>query len=84
MTSSHAGEGVLSAELEAIAACGVRAQATEDVPVARDAQGRVAIAASAAIAAGAALSAVADAESTGELRARDVLPPPRSGTVPSA
>ena len=76
MSSSHTGDGVLSPELEAIAAAAsdrLRAQAVEDVQVAGDAQGRVAQAASAAIAAGAALSAIADAERTGELRARDAL-----------
>ena len=76
MTSSHTGEDVLSPELEAIATAAsdrLRAQAAEDVQAAGDAQGRVAQAASAAIAAGAALSAIADAERTGGLRAREAL-----------
>ena len=76
MTSSQAGDDVLSPELEAIAAAAhdrLRADAGEDPGAAREAQRRVAEAASAAIAAGAALSAIAEAERTGELRARTAL-----------
>ena len=76
MTSTQAGDGVLSPELEAIAAAAhdrLRADAGEDLAAAGEAQRRVAEAASAAIAAGAALSAIAEAEHTGELRARGAL-----------
>jgi hypothetical protein len=76
MSSNHTEDVVLSAELEAIAAAAhdrLRAQAGEDVTGAGDAQRRVAEAASAAITAGTALGAVAEAERTGELRARAAL-----------
>jgi DNA-binding NarL/FixJ family response regulator len=76
MTSGQAGAGVLSAELEAIATAAddrVRAEAGEDLHAAGEAQRRVGEAASAAIAGGAALSAIADAERTGEQRARGAL-----------
>ena len=76
MTSTQAGDGVLSPELEAIAGAAhdrLRAEAGEDLAAAGEAQRHVAEAASAAIAAGAALSAIAEAERTGELRARSAL-----------
>jgi hypothetical protein len=76
MTSTHAGDGVLSPHLEAIAAAAhdrLRADAGEDVAAVTDAQRRVAEAASVAIAAGAALSAIAEAERAGELRARGAI-----------
>ena len=76
MTSTQVGNGVLSPELEAIAAAAhdrLRAEGSDDLPAAGEAQRRVAEAASAAIAAGAALSAIAEAERTGELRARGAL-----------
>jgi DNA-directed RNA polymerase specialized sigma24 family protein len=76
MTSGQVGGGVLSPELEAIATAAddrVRAEAGEDLTAAGEAQRRVAEAASAAIAAGAALGAIAEAERTGEQRARGAL-----------
>ena len=76
MTSTQVGDGVLSPELEAIAAAAhdrLRAEAGEDLAAAGEAQRRVAEAAGAAIAAGAALSAIAEAERAGELRARGDL-----------
>ena len=60
MTSTQVGDGVFSAELEAIATAAhdrLRADAGEDLAAGGEAQRRVAEAASAAIAAGAALSA---------------------------
>ena len=66
----------LSPELEAIAAAAhdrLQAQAGQDLSEQEAAQRRVAEAASAAIAAGAALGAIADAERSGELRARRAL-----------
>jgi len=76
MTSTQAGDGVLSPELEAIAAAAhdrLSADAGEDSAAVTDAQRRVAEAASAAIAAGAGLSAIAEAERAGEFRARGAL-----------
>ena len=76
MTTAHAGNGALPPELEAIATAAhdrLHAQAGQDLPAEQDAQRRVAGAASAAITAGAALGAIADAERTGELRARQTL-----------
>ena len=76
MTSSQAGDDVLSPELEAIAAAAhdrLRADAGQDPGAAGEAQRRVAEAASEAIAAGAALSAIAEAERIGEVRARTAL-----------
>jgi hypothetical protein len=76
MTTTHAPDDALSPELEAIAAAGhdrLQAQAGQDLSEQETAQRRVAEAASAAIVAGAALSAIADAERSGELRARRAL-----------
>ena len=76
MTSTLVGDEVLSPELEAIATAAhdrLHAGAGEDLAAAGEAQGRVAEAASAAITAGAPLSAIADAEHTGQLRARRAL-----------
>ena len=73
MTTAHTGDGVLPPELEAIAAAAhdrLHAQAGQDLSAEQDAQRRVAEAAGAAITAGAALGAIAEAERTGELRAR--------------
>jgi hypothetical protein len=73
MSSTHTQDVVLSAELEAIAAAAhdrLRAEASEDLTGAGDAQRRVAEAAGAAITAGTALGAIAEAEHVGELRAR--------------
>jgi DNA-directed RNA polymerase specialized sigma24 family protein len=76
MTSTQVGDGALSPELEAIATAAddrLRADAGQDLAAASEAQRRVAEAAGAAIAAGAALSAIAEAERTGQLRARGAL-----------
>jgi DNA-binding NarL/FixJ family response regulator len=76
MTTGHTGDGALPPELEAIAAAAhdrLHAQAGQDLPAEQDAHRRVAEAASAAITAGAALGAIANAERTGELRARHEL-----------
>jgi DNA-directed RNA polymerase specialized sigma24 family protein len=73
MTTVHA---ALSPELEAIATAShdrLHAQAGQDLSAEEAAQRRVGEAASAAIAAGDALSIIADAEHTGELRARRAL-----------
>ena len=76
MTTDRTADGALSPELEAIAAAAhdrLHAQAGQGVSAERDAQQLVAEAASAAITAGAALGAIAEAERTGELRARMAL-----------
>src|ERR1035438_2296479 len=76
MTTAHALADALSPELEAIAAAAhdrLQAQAGQDLSAQQAAQRRVAEAASGAIAAGAALSMIADAEHTGQLRARRAL-----------
>jgi DNA-directed RNA polymerase specialized sigma24 family protein len=76
MTSTQTTDRVLSAELEAIATAAhdrLHAEAGEDVAAAAEAQRRLAEAATAAIATGAALSAIADAERTGEVRARGAV-----------
>jgi DNA-binding NarL/FixJ family response regulator len=76
MTTAHTLDAALSPELEAIAAAAhdrLQAQAGQDLSAQQAAQRRVAEAASAAIAAGAALSVIADAEHTGQLRARRAL-----------
>jgi len=76
MTSIQTPDGVLSPELEAIAAAAhdrLRADAAEDLGAADEAQQRIAQAATAAIAARVALSAIAEAERAGELRARGSL-----------
>ncbi len=76
MSSTQTGDGVLSPELEAIATAAadrLRADAGDDLTAAGEAQRHVAEAASAAIASGAALSAIAEAERTGEVRARSAL-----------
>ena len=76
MTTDHTRDGALPHELEPIAAAAhdrLHAQAGQDLPAEREARQRVAEAASAAITAGAALGAIADAERTGELRARQAL-----------
>jgi DNA-directed RNA polymerase specialized sigma24 family protein len=76
MTSSQTADTTLSPELEAIAAAAhdrLRAEADGDAHTTSEAQRRVADAASRAITAGAALGAIADAERTGELRARHTL-----------
>src|SRR5450631_2952411 len=73
MTTVHA---ALSPELEAIAAAAhdrLHAQAGQDLSAEEAAQRGVGEAASAAISAGDALSMIADAEHTGELRARRAL-----------
>jgi len=75
-TEQTAVERALPPELEAIAqaACDrLQAQAGQDLSGEQEAQQRVAASASAAIAAGAALGAIAEAERTGELRAREAL-----------
>jgi DNA-binding NarL/FixJ family response regulator len=76
MTTTRAPDDALSPELEAIAAAAhdrLQAQAGQDLSAKEAAQRRVAEAASAAIVAGAALGAIADAERSGELRARRAL-----------
>src|ERR1035438_575984 len=79
MTTAHALDDALSPELEAIAAAAhdrLQAQSGQDLSAQEAAQRRVAeaaSAASAAIVAGAALSVIADAEHTGQLRARRAL-----------
>jgi hypothetical protein len=76
MTTAHALDDALSPELEAIATAAhdrLQAQAGQDLSAQEAAQRRVAEAARAAIAAGAALSVIADAERTGQLRARRAL-----------
>jgi DNA-binding NarL/FixJ family response regulator len=76
MTSTQVGDGVLSPELEAIAAAAhdrLHAEAGEDLAAVGEAQRRVAEAAGAAIAAPVALSAIAEAERAGQARARREL-----------
>jgi hypothetical protein len=76
MTFIQTRDTVLSAELEAIAAAAhdrLRANAGEDAAGADEAQRRLAEAATAAIAAGTALSAIAEADRTGEQRARGAV-----------
>jgi DNA-binding NarL/FixJ family response regulator len=76
MTTAHTGDGALAPELEAIATAAhdrLHAKAGQDLSAEQQAQQRVAVVASAAITAGAALGAIADAERTGELRARKTL-----------
>jgi len=76
MTTAHTGDEPLSPEPEAIAAAAhdrLQAQVGQDLSAQEAAQRRVAEAASAAIAAGEALSVLADAERTGERRARRAL-----------
>jgi DNA-binding NarL/FixJ family response regulator len=73
MTTAHALDDALSPELEAIAAAAhdrLQAHAGQDLSAQEATQRRVAEAASAA---GAALSVIADAERTGQLRARRAL-----------
>lgn len=76
MSNDQTAAGVLSPELEAIAAAAderLRAETADDQPVAAEARRWVAEAAAAAILAGAALGAIADAERAGEARARQAL-----------